>query len=219
MPRHVALAFLLATTVLCAGPINVSIAGNFGPPSTGSSVFDNQNYFITFMIADPHSPDMAFDAPGGIGQVSATYHVPVLLAVPGLGFSVMNPMDVSYIKQAPLGIWMNIFTFTGLPVGDFMVVTPLQTISGVPLWNGLAGSLGQPEINFLNAEPSSTRFFLEQNVPNMGALPIAVYDNGRSSITVIAVDSVPEPSTISVAPAAVLAFVLLRRVRTRRIVR
>jgi hypothetical protein len=209
----VSIALLAGLSVMSASSIGVTISGNFGPSSAGSSVLDNRSYFINFTIPDPHSPTMIVDAPGA--QVSATYHVSASLDIPGLGVAVTKALDVSYVKQAPLGIWMNIFTFTGLPVGDFMVLTPLQTISGIPLWNGLAGSLGQPEISLLNGEPASARFFVEQNTPNMGPIPIAIYDHGTATITSLSAGSVPESSTLTIMPFVVLGLACWRRAKTR----
>ena len=74
----------------------------------------------------------------------AEYQIPTLLSIPGLNFSVVNMVGAGYYNQQPLGLWLNLMTFTGLPVGDFMVMTPLQTFDGSTLWNGLAGVLGFP---------------------------------------------------------------------------
>jgi len=58
------------------------------------------------------------------------------LTVPGIGLTVNNTIQAGYLNQLPQGKWLNVFSFTGLPVGDFMVMAPLQIASG-ELWNGL----------------------------------------------------------------------------------
>jgi hypothetical protein len=194
-------AFLALSSRAVASPVAVTLFGNLGAPAGSSTLFDNQNYQISFTIPDPHAPTTVFEPIGGVGQTSAAYRVPARLSVPGIGLELMNPVDVIYNSQEPVGNWMNIMTFTGLPVGDFMVVTPVRTLSGVLLWNALAGSLGTPEITLLNAEPAYARFFLEQNTPNIGPVPIAVYENGASAITAM---EIPEPATVLLVGAGLL---------------
>jgi hypothetical protein len=50
------------------------------------------------------------------------------------------------------------------------------------LWNGLAGALGTPVIARLDNPPGTGVWHLEQNTPNMGPIPIAVYANGAMSV-------------------------------------
>ncbi len=109
------------------GPIAVTISGNFGAPQGGSSVFDNQNYSIQFLIPDDGSPSSSTCC---VAQVSVTYDVIAHLAVPGIGLAVDDAVQAQYNDQLPLGEWLNLFSFTGLPVGDFMVLTPFQINSG-----------------------------------------------------------------------------------------
>jgi hypothetical protein len=188
-----------------ATPINVMLFGNFGMPSSGSSPFDNQNYLITYTIPDPRAPTRYFDAPGGIGQIDAIYDVPGTLTVPGLGLTVVAPVEVGYENQAPLGLWLNIGVFQPLPVGDFLILTPFQTAGPVPLWNGLSGARGAPEINRMDAQLGSARFFLEQNTPNQGPIPIAVYE-GPAFMTAAA--PIPEPAGfVLLVPALALLAV------------
>ena len=169
------------------GPIAVTISGNFGAPISGSSVFDNQNYSIHYVIPDDASPSSTTCC---LAQISANYDVIAHFAVPGIGFAVDNAVEVQYNSQLPLGMWINIFSFTGLPVGDFMVLTPAGINSG-ELWNGLVPPLGTPAITPLNGVPGSGTFHLEQNTPNMGPIPIAVYTNGPMTFTAT---QIPEPA-------------------------
>jgi hypothetical protein len=182
----------LAVAPTFAGPIAVTLSGNFGAPEGGSSVFDNQNYSINFLIPDPSSPSATTCC---LAQISATYSVNAHLGVPGIGLALDDAVQVQYNRQLPLGKWLNIFSFTGLPVGDFMVLTPFQINNG-ELWNGLAGALGTPVITPLNGSPGAGVWHLEQNM-----LPIAVYPNGAMTITAA---EVPEP-----APVWLLAVALL----------
>jgi hypothetical protein len=128
------------------------------------------------------------------------------LAVPGIGLSLDDAVQAQYISQSPLGKWLNIFSFTGLPVGDLMVLTPFQINSG-DLWNGLAGALGTPGITLLNDTPGTARFFLEQST-GMGLIPIAVYPNGVVTITAA---EVPEPAPVWLLAVALLALALISR--------
>jgi hypothetical protein len=200
------LALLAFSSRALAGPIAITIEGNFGAPLGGSSIFDSQNYRIAFDIVDPHAPSVSTYAPQ-FSMISVSYHVPVHLSVPGIGLSLDNVVDVQYLSQPPLGIWMNVMTFTGLPVGDFMVLTPLQTLNATPLWNALVDPIGQPEITLLNHEPVSTRYFLEQSVPNQGAMPLAFYENGPATITAA---GVPESATVTLLAGALGVLLSLR---------
>jgi hypothetical protein len=143
------------------------------------------------------------------GQTEADYAVLAELQVPGLGLTLDRNVTVGYIYQLPLGQWINIFSFTGLPVGDFMVVTPLQVNSG-QLWNGLAASLGTPVITPLSNAPGTARFFLEQNTSNQGPIPIAIYDQGAMTITAAAI---PEPQTLWLCSGGLLLIVMTYRRR------
>jgi hypothetical protein len=204
---------LAAVCTLAAAPIDVTISGNFGRPSSGSSLFDQQNYFITYTIPDPHSPTRFFDAPGGTGQIEAIYDVLGTLAVPDLALTVISPVEVGYENQAPLGLWLNIGVFSPLPVGDFLLLTPFQTVVGAPLWNGLTGARGVPEINVLNAQPGTARFFLEQNTPNQGPIPLAVYE-GPATISAV---SIPEPTGLALMLVGLAVFALHRCARVPRL--
>jgi hypothetical protein len=133
MFRQFCICLLLAVSSrVLAGPIAVTLAGNFGTPVGSPTVFDQQGYQVTFVIADPHSPATFVDVPGPLGQVSVTYHVPARLSVPGIGLTADSNIDVNYNDQAPVGFLLNIAVFTGLPVGDFLILTPLQTIRERP---------------------------------------------------------------------------------------
>jgi hypothetical protein len=206
------LVIALAAAPAFAGSIAVTLSGNFGTPSSGSSVFDNQNYSINFLIPDPSLPSSITCC---LAQISATYNVNALLAVPGLGLAISDPVQVQYNNQLPLGQWINIAIFTGLPVGDFMLLTPFQINSGA-LWNGLADGLGTPVINALNAAPGSGIWHLEQNTPNMGPIPIAVYSNGPMTLTAAAAAppaQVPEPAPVWLLAAALLGLPVYRHRR------
>ena len=108
---------------LFAEPIAVTLSGNFGAPDAGSSVFDFQNYVVSFQIPDAASPSQTTCC---LGQISATYDVTANLSVPGIGLSVNDPVQVQYNNQLPLGKWLNVLGFTGLPVGDQLLLTPFQ---------------------------------------------------------------------------------------------
>jgi hypothetical protein len=127
--------FLMFAAVVPAAPITVLISGNFGPGLGGSTVLDNQDYSIAYTIPDPHAPDSSF-ATGNVAN--ATYQIPVQLSIPGLGVSIVNNLSADYRSDPStfptLGMWLNLMSFTGLPVGDFMVMTPLTTATE-PLWN------------------------------------------------------------------------------------
>jgi hypothetical protein len=200
------LIILLAVAPAFAGPIAVTLSGNFGAPQGGSSVFDNQNYSVSFLIPDQSLPSATTCC---VAQISATYDVNARLGVPGIGVALDAAVQVTYNSQLPLGKWLNIFTFTGLPVGDFMVLTPFQVNSG-ELWNGLAGTLGTPEITLLNGAPGTGIWHLEQNTPNMGPIPIAGYANGAMTITA---SEVPEPAPVWLLAAALPALVLFAQRR------
>ncbi|SRR6266849_4191183 len=131
------------------------------------------------------------------------------LAVPGIGWSLDDAVQAQYISQLPLGKWLNISSFTGLPVGDLMVLTRFQINSG-DLWNGLAGVLGTPGITPLNDTPGTARFFLEQST-GMGLIPIAVYPNGVVTITAA---EVPEPAPVLLAVALLALALISRKKRT-----
>ena len=187
-----------------AGSVSVTLSGNFGAPLPGgSSVFDNQNYLVSFLIPDPASPTTTTCC---LAQISATYNVNAHMSVPGIGLSLDNLVQVTYNSQLPLGKWLNIFTFTGLPVGDFMVMTPFQINSG-ELWNGLAGASGTPVLTPLDNAPGAGRWFLEQNTSNMGPIPMAIYE-GAATITAA---EVPEPAQAWLLAASLLALALSRR--------
>jgi hypothetical protein len=57
MYRQFSFLFIaLAVAPASAGPIAVTLFGNFGALQGGPSVFDNQNYSINFLIPDPSLP-------------------------------------------------------------------------------------------------------------------------------------------------------------------
>ena len=192
---------LFLNSVVFSAPITVVINGNFGPPTGGTTVLDNQDYVITYTVPDPHTPTTAFGIPNTF--VSAVYDVQAQLSIPGLNFSIINNLSAGYYNQLPLGLWLNLMTFTGLPVGDFMVLTPFQSLGGSPLWNGLADTLGDPELLPLVNAPSYARFFVEHNTLNQGPIPLAVYESGAAFISQTA--PVPEPATLCLVAAGLLA--------------
>ena len=196
MFRHFRFLLLcsLAARVFAA-PVSVTLNGNFGAPTGGSSILDNQNYSVTYTIPNPASPDAVTCC---LANISAEYDVIAHLAIPGLGVSIDNAVQVQYENQLPMGQWLNIFTFTGLPVGDFMVLTPFQLTSG-ELWNGLAGSLGTPQINLLDHAAGTGVWHLEQNMADGGPLPIAVYSGDMN----FNADPVPEPGSTWIVALAV----------------
>jgi hypothetical protein len=209
MCRHFSLLLMcLAAVPVFADSIAVTLSGNFGAPQGGSSVFDNQNYIVSFLISDSASPS---ETTCCLSQISATYDVTANLSVPGIGLSLDDAVQVQYNSQLPLGKWLNIFGFTGLPVGDQLLLTPFQVNSG-ELWNGLAGAFGTPVITLLNDEPGMGTWHLEQNSP-MGQLPIAFYPNGAVTITAT---EVPEPGSAWTLTTLILGCVLLRVRATRR---
>jgi hypothetical protein len=216
MFRHAGFLWVALSAVSAsAGPVAVTINGNFGAPQSGSSIFDNQNYVIQFLIPEDASPAATTCC---LAQTSATYDVNAHMAIPGAGVSLDNAVQVQYNSQLPLGQWMNIFSFTGLPVGDFMILTPFQIATG-DLWNGLAGALGTPEITPHNAAPGTGTWHVELNTPNQGPMPIAVYANGPVTLSAAQVPGaqIPEPAPVSLLAAALVAFGLLRSRTVRRL--
>jgi hypothetical protein len=199
---------------LLPGAVVVRIEGNFGPASGTSTVFDNQNYLVQFTIPDPASPASSAADPGtGFSRVD--YTTSAALSVPGIGLSVPlgAPNTIEYIQSlgtSPFDNWMNIFQFYGLPVGGFMLATPVYSLSGAPLWNGLAPPL-TPAINQLNHEPVSALWRLQQ-IPNPGlpSIPLASYGAGVATITV---QDAPEPSSMVLVGALCAGFVLVRATR------
>ncbi len=199
------LLFCLSAQLVSAAII-VRIDGNFGPPLGTPTVFDNQDYSVQFTIADPAS---TWSSSVGPGSARVDYTTSAVMSVPGIGgsFFLGVPNTVEYIQSG--GSWMNIFQFYGLPAGDFMLVTPLQTLSGLPLWNGLAPPLGTPEINEFNHEPVFALWRLQQiPVPGLPSIPLASYDAGIATITV---QNVPEPSAMALLGG--LCVVLVMRFR------
>jgi hypothetical protein len=198
---------VLAAAPGFAEPISVTLSGNFGAPSGGSSIFDNQSYQVTFIIPDQSSPSGTTCC---AAQIAATYDVNANLAVPGIGLSVNNVVQVTYVSQSPLGTWLNIFSFTGLPVGDSMVLTPLGVNSG-DLWNGLVEPLGTPMITLLDNAFGSGIWHLEEN-SSVGPIPIAVYATGPVAVTAAA--AVPEPASVWLLAGALAACGFVRGMRT-----
>jgi hypothetical protein len=210
------LAVLLCLTVqLLPGAVVVRIEGNFGPGSGTSTVFDNQDYLVQFTIDDPTSPASSTDNPGtGFSRVD--YTASALLTVPGIGLSVPlgMPNTIEYVRSPgnfqSFDNWMNVFQFYGLPVGDFMLLVPLHTLSGAPLWNGFAAP-DTPVINLFNHEPVSASWALEQIPgPGLPSVPLTGY-GGIATITVQDA-AAPEPSSMVLVGALCAALILsLRR--------
>jgi hypothetical protein len=214
---HSTLAFSLAfAAAAAASPINVSLSGNFGPSLNEPTLFDNQNYWITFTIPEPHSPTSRYIT--GDGQAVAGYGVrrdmPGVVSVPGIGLSVTDAVVVEYVNQAPEGQRMNMSVTVPLPVSNVLCMTRFQTANGEPLWNGLAGSLGLPEIYPLDAVQGTARFFLYsyQAEPGGFSYPMGVYE---MAATMTASAAVPEPSVILLAAAGLLVFSLRSRLSRR----
>jgi hypothetical protein len=204
MSRHFGLLLIaLAAAPALADSVALTITGNFGAPTSGSSVFDNQNYSVSFLIPDTASPASTTCC---MFNISATYNVNATLVVPGLDLSINDPIQAQYEDEAPIGQWLNIGNFGGLPVGSFMILTPFQIDSG-ELWNGLAGALGTPVINPLDDTPGSGFWRLEQDT-SMGPIPLANYEN---SVATISVAEVPEPALVCQLAAALFALGLFRQ--------
>jgi hypothetical protein len=144
--RFIVPLMCLAAASAFADTVAVTISGNFGTPQGGSSLFDDQNYTVDFVIPDSANPSVTTCC---LANVEADYDVTAQFKVPGLGLSLDEPVEVEYNSEPPLATWLNIFSFTGLPVGNYMLLTGFQLDSGA-LWNGLAGPLGTPVINQLN---------------------------------------------------------------------
>jgi hypothetical protein len=199
----VALAFAAAAA---ASPINVSLSGNFGPSLNQPTLFDNQNYLITFTIPDPHSPTTGSDTSDGL--VAVRYGTPgqndmlAELSVPGIGLSVTGQVVVEYLNQAHQGLWMNMWVVAPLPVGSYFQMMPFQTSNGAPLWNGMAWSHGLPEIYPLDAAPGRAHFYLEQTTSDF-TFPIAAYE---MVATMTASTAVPEPSVIFLMATGLLVI-------------
>ena len=197
---------------LAAGPLQISILGNFGNPETGgSSIFNNQNYNINFLIPNTSLPSTALCCNPG-GETLAEYLIPATLSVPGIDLTMTQVIQADFISYDPAVApampfyqWLN-FSFVAPPVGDVLVMTPLDLI-GQNLWNGLAASAGTPLIFPENQAPSSARFFLEQSF-SMGLIPLAVYDSGLSTFTATAV---PEPASILLVAAGMCLIRAFRR--------
>jgi hypothetical protein len=68
-----------------------------------------------------------------------------------------------------------------------------------------------PELLPLDNAPANARFFVEQSVPGMGAIPLAYYENGPASISQ---SSTPEPGTLGMLAAGVLTIAALARKRS-----
>jgi hypothetical protein len=202
-------ALLFSSMVVAAAPVTapvtVAINGNFGPPS-GTTLLDNLNYSMTYTVPDPHTPDNSFGNLDPAFASAAIYDVSAALSIPTLNFSVVKPIRVEYFSQQPFGQWLSV-TMTGLgfPVGDFFIwLFPVRTLNGQPLWNGLAGPLGNPELELLTAAPARAPFWALQSIPGDGSGPIAFYENGSASIS--QTTSTPEPATF--IPLVVFSLVL-----------
>src|ERR1700730_5949650 len=100
MYRQFSFLFIaLAAAPTFGSPIAVTLSGNFGAPQGGSTVFDNQNYSINFLIPDPSSPSATTCC---LAQISATYNVNAHLGVPGIGLALDDAVQVQYNSQLPL---------------------------------------------------------------------------------------------------------------------
>jgi hypothetical protein len=195
-------AALAAIGGLAAAPVLVSVEGNFGPSDDVATVFDNQAYVASFPIPDPAHPQQQIAAPD-IDFFSATYATIGSLSVPGIGLVTQEPVEVQFIEQGG-ATWMNIFAFRNVPVGDFILATPVETLSGAPLWNGLAGAFGTPALFVLDHEPAFAFWRLQQIPPGQPAsIPLASYQIGTASITIAVV---PEPSTAGLLPIGLAAM-------------
>lgn len=122
---------LIAAFQLTAAPLYVSIEGNFGSPSGGSSWLDHQDYVLTYSIPNPGAPDLN-SPPDRI-----TYLVPVTLSVPSIGVIGSHAGQVAYFSGSTSAI--TIFGITGVPTPSdpFMI---LFLGAPTPVWNGNVGS-------------------------------------------------------------------------------
>jgi hypothetical protein len=201
----------LITAPAFADSVNVTLSGNFG--SGGLSVLDNQNYTITFSIADPASPSRTYCCAGTIIIVYDDTNAQ--LSVPGIGLSLNEAVGIVYnTSPGNPGNWMNVIGFTGLPQGDLLLWSGVQLDNG-NLWNGLADPLGTPVINLFNDAPGTGLWALEQYNPTTGDIPI---DSGLGAID-ITVTSVPEPAGGWLLGTAILALGLFHKRWTGRLLR
>jgi hypothetical protein len=177
--------------VSAAAPMLVTIEGNFGPSDGVVTVLDNEAYLVLFTITDPAHPHEQVAIPA-LDYFSVTYETTGSLSVPGVGFFTEQPIVVNFSSLAGSND-LEFFPFRSIPAGDFLLVNPLRTLSGTPLWNGQAGALGTPVIFPLDREPAFVFWRLTEFLPGLPIpAPLASYQEGTSLITIA---NVPEPST------------------------
>ena len=85
MDRHFRFLLIgLASLPAVADTVAITLSGNFGPAQSGSSMLDNQNYTINFVVADSALPDSTTCC---LFEISATYDV-AALALTGRAYGV-----------------------------------------------------------------------------------------------------------------------------------
>lgn len=124
-----------------AAPVSVQLAGNFGAPISGTSLLDNQNYFLSYSIPDPASPDFVFP------MIQISYRVPVYFSVPGLGVSGTHDGGVIFSTTRPGEI--DIGGIDGVPTPEAIFLLFSLNSGAVPLWNG---DTAAPDILSLNTQ-------------------------------------------------------------------
>ncbi|MFN7922290.1 MAG: PEP-CTERM sorting domain-containing protein [Bryobacteraceae bacterium] len=202
------LLFIAALAHTClASPLAITLQGTLQRSGGPATVFDNQPYSVTFTIPDPALPVSGSVSPD-LASRSVLYLTLGTLNVPGIGLSVTSPLQVQFIQDSSPALtfhqWMNIFQFQPLPVGDFMLLTPMYTIDGSPIWNGLADGLGTPSLSLLSAKQVYTLWRLQQIPgPGLPSLPLAGFESRADSLTISAI---PEPSTLALTFLGLLAI-------------
>jgi hypothetical protein len=166
---------------------------------------------VQFTIPDVSAPDTSIVSPD-LSFRSITYLTPGTLSVPGLALSVVSPLQVQYVQSAG-DQWLNLFQFSPLPVGDFMLLTPFYSVNKAPLWNGLADGLGTPALNALPGQPFYSLWRLQQiPTPGLPSIPLAGFESRTDMYTITESAAIPEPSSfLSVLAGIAFGFNLIRR--------
>lgn len=209
--RRVLFLLIAAAGAVMATPTTVVLQGIFVPSYGPPTVFDHQSYSVQFTIPDVSLPDSSIVSPD-LSFRSITYLTPGTLSVPGLGLSVVSPLQVQYVQSAG-DQWLNLFQFSPLPVGDFMLLTPFYPVSKAPLWNGLADGIGTPALNSFSGEPFYSLWRLQQvPTPGLPSIPLAGFESRTDTYTISESTAIPEPGTFVIVLAGLpIAFNFIRR--------